>query len=113
MVADATNGVVAPLICPLSSVLLMTQGERTIGLVPRLRRSDPLRDHFPALPGWADVWRSALRALHLCDFCRVILLQLAAGKSAAPTAAPWHAGAQQGRRDDKEEGNGSIFCKIR
>jgi hypothetical protein len=43
----------------------MTQGERTIDLVPHLRRSDPLQIDFPALPGWADVWRSALRALHL------------------------------------------------
>jgi hypothetical protein len=42
-----------------------TQGELTIGLVPRLRRSDPLRDRFPSPTGWADVWRSALRALHL------------------------------------------------
>jgi hypothetical protein len=44
-------------------LLLMTQGERTIGLVPRLRRSDHFWIDFPALPGWADVWRSALRAL--------------------------------------------------
>jgi hypothetical protein len=47
-----------------SATLLVTQGEGTIGLVPRLRRSDLLRYRFPALPGWADVWRSALRALH-------------------------------------------------
>jgi hypothetical protein len=39
--------------------------EQTKSLVPLLRRSDPLPIHFPALPGWADVWRSALRALHL------------------------------------------------
>ena len=31
-------------------------------LVPRLRRSYPLGRSSPALPGWADVWRSALRA---------------------------------------------------
>jgi hypothetical protein len=49
---------------PLAA-LGMTKGERTIDLVPRLRRSDPLQIDFPALPGWADVWRSALRALHL------------------------------------------------
>jgi hypothetical protein len=34
------------------------------GLVPRRRRSGLLRYCFPALPGWADVLRSALRALH-------------------------------------------------
>ena len=39
-------------------------GKRTIGLVPRY--GAPLFGiNFPALPGWADVWRSALRALHL------------------------------------------------
>ena len=33
---------------PFTAALLMTQGEGTIGLVPRLRRSDPLRDRFPS-----------------------------------------------------------------
>jgi hypothetical protein len=31
--------------------LLMTQGERRIGLVPRLRRSDPFWDRFPSPSG--------------------------------------------------------------
>ena len=48
---------------PVSRLLLMTQARRTIGLVPRLRRSIIFGIGFPALPGWADVWRSALRAL--------------------------------------------------
>ncbi len=30
--------------------------------MPRLRRSDHVGDANPALPGWADVWRAALRA---------------------------------------------------
>ena len=34
-----------------SASLLMTQGERTMGLVPRLRRSDSLRDRFPSPSG--------------------------------------------------------------
>jgi hypothetical protein len=33
--------------------------------VPRLRRSGPHRTDTPALPGWADVWRSALRAFEI------------------------------------------------
>src|SRR5216684_1797156 len=32
-------------------LLLMTQRERTIGLVPRLRRSDSLRDRYPSPSG--------------------------------------------------------------
>src|ERR1700676_4926552 len=36
---------------------------------------------FPALPGWADVWRSALRALHLQRSAVSFLPQPAAGKS--------------------------------
>ena len=32
-------------------LLLMTQRERTVGLVPRLRRSDPLRDRYPSPSG--------------------------------------------------------------
>jgi hypothetical protein len=32
------------------------------GLVPRLRRSDDSGIDVPALPDWADVWQSALRA---------------------------------------------------
>jgi hypothetical protein len=43
-----------------AGLLLMTQR----GLVPRLQRSDHLRYRFPALPGWAHIWWSALRALH-------------------------------------------------
>jgi hypothetical protein len=76
-------------------------GGRTIGLVPRLRRSDPFPNRFPSpspdflwnlvalanfmrlsllkgaraalssdawqeirVPGWADVWQSALQASH-------------------------------------------------
>jgi hypothetical protein len=35
---------------------------RITGLVPRLRRSDDLWIDVPALPDWADVWQSALRA---------------------------------------------------
>ena len=35
---------------------------RIAGLVPRLQRSDMLGNVVPALPGWADVWQSALRA---------------------------------------------------
>src|ERR1700678_4835921 len=44
----------------------------------------------PALPGWADVWRSALRASHPWRLPVSFLSQVAAGKSAA--------------RDDKGEG---------
>jgi hypothetical protein len=33
------------------STLLMTQRERTVVLVPRLRRSDPLRDRVPSPSG--------------------------------------------------------------
>jgi hypothetical protein len=69
----------------------MTQGKRTIGLVPHLRRSDLFGIDFPALPGWADVWRSALRALSF-------LPQLAAGKSAA--------------RDDKGESEFSLWDRL-
>ena len=40
---------------------------------------------FPALPGWADVWRSALRALaSMAIFAVSFHPQLAAGKLAAP-----------------------------
>ena len=40
-----------------SPPLLMTQERAGPGLVPRLRRSDYSRDWFPALPGWAEVWK--------------------------------------------------------
>src|SRR5580658_10781289 len=48
----------------------------------------------PALPGWADVWRSALRASHPWRLPVSFLSQVAAGKSAA--------------RDDKGEGGPSV-----
>jgi hypothetical protein len=73
-----------------SAALGMTRS----GLVPRLRRSDHLRYRFPALPGWADVLRSALRALHPWRLPVSFLPQLAAGKLAA--------------RDDKGDGRASI-----
>jgi hypothetical protein len=51
----------------------MTQAGRTIGLVPRLRRSVIFGIGFPALPGWANVWRSALRAFGSVTFWRSAL----------------------------------------
>ncbi len=56
---------------------------------------------FPALPGWADVWRSALRALHLGQSLPCHFSLLAADKSPAPTAG-------RGRRDDKGKSDASI-----
>src|ERR1700733_8141056 len=48
----------------------------------------------PALPGWADVWRSALRASHPWRLPVSFLSQLATGKSAS--------------RDDKGKGVASM-----
>src|SRR5258708_25526607 len=81
----------------------MTQGDRTIDLVPRLRRSDLFGIDFPALPGWADVWRSALRALHLwrslpCHFSlklpQASQLLLMTKRRANVSSGNWFEGAQ-------------------
>jgi hypothetical protein len=55
-------------------------------------------DLFPALPGWADVWRSALRALHPgrplpCHFS--LKLPPQGGKSDAPNDTSRGFGPQQ------------------
>src|SRR3954454_6560493 len=76
-----------------SQALGMTERERTIGQVPRLRRSDLFFD-FPALPGWADVWRSAPPGLASTAICRVI------GFMTSPKA-------RSSARDDKGKGDGS------
>jgi hypothetical protein len=82
--------------------LLMTQGERTIDLVPRLRRSDPLRDRFPSPSGLGSrlaVGPPGLASMAI--FAVSFLPQLAAGTSAAPTA-------RRGGQDDKGESDASI-----
>ena len=48
----------------ISRLLRMTKMRAGPGLEPHLRRSDHRRVCAPALPGWAHVWRSALRASH-------------------------------------------------
>jgi hypothetical protein len=73
----------------------MTQVGAGTGLVPRLRRSDHLRDWFPALPGWAEVLTTGPPGLaSIAIFAVSFLSQLATGKPVAPTA-------HRARRDDK------------
>jgi hypothetical protein len=70
--------------------LLMTQGEQTM-VECRAYGARILFDiDFPALPGWADVWRSALRALHLW---RSLPCHFSLNLPQASQLLPRHAGA--------------------
>jgi hypothetical protein len=80
----------SPSLCHPSASLLMTKC-RTYG-ARILFGID-----FPALPGWADVWRSALRASHPWRLPVSFLSQLATGNSTA--------------RDDKGKGVAYVYTR--
>ena len=63
------------------TLLLMTQAERTMGLVPRLRRSDRLVDRFPS-PSPDFLW-------NLVALAYLMRLSLLKGARAASSGAAW------------------------